>query len=131
MEVVFQDGKVSISSWAEAIFHVQYFRVLQHGDERLAVLTVNRPIEMLVAALNVACTDVCSQVRERPGRSQLRGLNVKDHRNPPHDNRTDYREDGNTGITVCSRSSLKAMSLCGSAAQRDRHPGPGGVYAHP
>ena len=66
----------------------------------------------------------CGQGREHPGQSPLRDLRVKDHRNPPHDNRTDYREDGYTRITVCSRSSLKAMSMCGSAAHRDRHPDP-------
>ena len=86
---------------------------------------------MLVTALNVAGDTGCGQVRERPGQSPLRDLRVKDHQNPPHDNRTDYREDGNTGITVFSRSSVKAMSLCGSAAHRDRYPSTGGVYTHP
>ena len=87
------------------------------GDKWISLLfSINRPIEMLVTALNVAGDTGCGQVRERPGQSPLRDLRVKDHQNPTHDNRTDYREDGNTGIMVYSMSSVKAMSLCGSAA---------------
>ena len=58
---------------------------------------------MLVTALNVAGDTGYGQVRERPGQSPLRDLRVKDHRNPPHDNRTDYRKDGNTGIPFPQR----------------------------
>ena len=65
MEVVFQDGKVSISSWAATIF-VSSTSVSSSMATNVSQSSINRPIEMLVAALNVAGDTGCGQVRERP-----------------------------------------------------------------